>query len=143
MAALTVRLPDEKHQRLRALAKSRGTPLNRLIDEMATLMLAEFDAETRFAVRAVRGATPQRASRKLCAGITLRCVSAALYDCPNRISPENKKQCSGNLKNQPIANQRLIAFGVELALAALPPCAFLRVFAPSHESNRFLIPTRS
>lgn len=55
MAALTVRLPDEKHQRLKALAKSRGTPLNRLIDEMATLMLAEFDAETRFRIRAKQG----------------------------------------------------------------------------------------
>lgn len=56
MTALTVRLPDEKHRRLKALAKSRGTPLNRLIDEMTTLMLAEFDAETRFRVRAERGA---------------------------------------------------------------------------------------
>ncbi len=56
MAALTVRLPDEKHLRLKALAKSRGTPLNRLIDEMTTLMLAEFDAETRFRLRAGRGA---------------------------------------------------------------------------------------
>jgi hypothetical protein len=56
VAALTVRLADEKHQRLKALAKSRGTPLNRLIDEMTTLMLAEFDAETRFSVRAARGA---------------------------------------------------------------------------------------
>ena len=34
MAALTVRLPDEKHMRLKALAKSRGAPLNRLIEEM-------------------------------------------------------------------------------------------------------------
>ena len=56
MTALTVRLPDEKHRRLKALAKSRGTPLNRLIDEMTTLMLAEFDAETRFNVRAACGA---------------------------------------------------------------------------------------
>jgi predicted transcriptional regulator len=56
MSALTVRLSDEKHQRLKALAKSRSTPLNRLIDEMTTIMLAEFDAETRFAVRAARGA---------------------------------------------------------------------------------------
>ena len=54
--ALTVRLPDEKHMRLKALAKSRGTPLNRLIDEMTTLMLAEFDAETRFLLRAEQGA---------------------------------------------------------------------------------------
>jgi predicted transcriptional regulator len=56
MTALTVRLPDEKHRRLKALAKSRGTPLNRLIDEMTTLMLTEFDAETRFQIRAARGA---------------------------------------------------------------------------------------
>lgn len=55
MTALTVRLADEKHRRLKALAKSRGTPLNRLIDEMTTLMLAEFDAETRFQVRAAHG----------------------------------------------------------------------------------------
>ena len=55
MAALTVRLPDEKHRRLKALAKSRGTPLNRLIDEMTTMMLAEFDAETRFRLRAAHG----------------------------------------------------------------------------------------
>jgi predicted DNA-binding protein len=59
MSALTVRLSDEKHLRLKALAKSRGTPLNRLIDEMTTLMLTEFDAETRFAVRAARGADRQ------------------------------------------------------------------------------------
>lgn len=56
MTALTVRLPDEKHRRLKALAKSRGTPLNRLIDEMTTQMLVEFDAETRFQLRAERGA---------------------------------------------------------------------------------------
>jgi len=55
MTALTVRLPDEKHRRLKALAKRRGTPLNRLIDEMTTVMLAEFDAETRFRLRAKRG----------------------------------------------------------------------------------------
>ena len=56
MSALTLRLPDDKHQRLRALAQSRGTTLNRLIDEMTTVMLAEFDAETRFKLRAERGA---------------------------------------------------------------------------------------
>lgn len=56
MTALTVRLPDDKHQRLRALAESRGTTLNRLIDDMATVMLAEFDAETRFKLRVARGA---------------------------------------------------------------------------------------
>lgn len=56
MSALTLRLPDDKHQRLRALAQSRSTSVNRLIDEMTTLMLVEFDAETRFKLRAERGA---------------------------------------------------------------------------------------
>ena len=56
MTALTLRLPDDKHQRLRALAQTRGTTINRLLDEMTTLMLAEFDAETRFKLGAARGA---------------------------------------------------------------------------------------
>ena len=55
MTALTIRLPTEKHIRLKALAQSRGTPLNRLFEEMATMMLAEFDAETHFQMRAKRG----------------------------------------------------------------------------------------
>ena len=38
------------------MAKSRGAPLNRLIDEMTTVMLVEFDAENRFQLRAARGA---------------------------------------------------------------------------------------
>jgi predicted transcriptional regulator len=59
MSALTVRLPDDKHARLRALAQSRGTTLNRVIDEMTTMMLAahqnERDAEVRFRLRAAKG----------------------------------------------------------------------------------------
>lgn len=55
MAALTLRLPNDKHERLRALAQSRGTSVNRLLDEVTTLLLAEFDAETRFRIRAAQG----------------------------------------------------------------------------------------
>ncbi len=54
-ARLTIRLPDDKYERLKALARERGTTVNRLVDEMATLMIAEHDAETRFRVRAQRG----------------------------------------------------------------------------------------
>lgn len=65
MTALMVRLPDEKHKRLSALAKRCGTPINRMIDEMTTLMLFEFDAETRFRLRAARGASKvDRASHR-------------------------------------------------------------------------------
>ena len=52
---MTIRLPDDKYERLKALSKRRGTSVNRLIDEMATLLLAEFDAEARFQLRAERG----------------------------------------------------------------------------------------
>ena len=55
MSALTIRLPDDKHRRLKEFSKRRGTSVNRLIDEMTTLMLADFDAEMRFAFRAARG----------------------------------------------------------------------------------------
>lgn len=55
MSALTLRLPDDKHARLKSLARRRGTSVNRLIEEMATVAIAEADAETRFALRAERG----------------------------------------------------------------------------------------
>ena len=55
MTALTLRLPEDKHRRLKALARQRGVSINRLLDEAATLLLTEFDAETRFRLRAERG----------------------------------------------------------------------------------------
>jgi hypothetical protein len=55
MSRLTIRLPDDKYECLKALSKRRGTSLSRLIDEMATLLLAESDAEARFQMRAERG----------------------------------------------------------------------------------------
>ncbi len=55
MSALTIRLEDEKYERLKEIARRRNTSVNRLIDEMATQLLAESDAETRFALRAQRG----------------------------------------------------------------------------------------
>lgn len=55
MATMTIRLPDSKHDRLRRLAQSHGVSLNKLVDEWASMALAQFDAETRFQVRAARG----------------------------------------------------------------------------------------
>ena len=55
MSALIIRMPEEKRERLKTLAKSRNVSVNKLIEEMATVMLAEFDAETRFRIRAARG----------------------------------------------------------------------------------------
>ena len=48
MATLTIRLPDDKHDRLKALARHREISVNKLIEEISTQTLAEFDSETRF-----------------------------------------------------------------------------------------------
>ncbi len=55
MSTLTIRLPETKHARLRNLAKARGISINRLMDELATMALAEHDTETRFRVMAAKG----------------------------------------------------------------------------------------
>jgi predicted transcriptional regulator len=55
MGTMTIRLPDATHERLKRLAKARNVSLNKLIEEFSTAALAEFDAETRFRVRAGRG----------------------------------------------------------------------------------------
>lgn len=59
MATMTIRLPDAKHKRLRRLAENHGISLNKLVDEWASMALAQFDAETRFHARAARG-NPER-----------------------------------------------------------------------------------
>ncbi|ENN89409.1 hypothetical protein RHSP_66658 [Rhizobium freirei PRF 81] len=55
MSTLTIRLPNDQHERLKALAAARGTSLNKLFEELTTKALTEFDAETRFRLRAARG----------------------------------------------------------------------------------------
>ncbi len=55
MATLTIRLPDDKHERLKELAKKRQISVNKLIEELSTVALAEFDAETRFRAMAAKG----------------------------------------------------------------------------------------
>ncbi len=54
MSVLTIRLPDDQHARLRALAAHRGISMNRLVEELATRAVAEFDTELRFRARAAR-----------------------------------------------------------------------------------------
>ncbi len=55
MSTLTIRLSDDKHARLRQLAKHRDISVNKLIEEFATISIAEFDAETRFRALAASG----------------------------------------------------------------------------------------
>ena len=57
MGSLHLRISDEKHQRLRELAKSRNISVNKLLEELTTMALTEYDLETRFKLRANRGST--------------------------------------------------------------------------------------
>ena len=55
MSTLTIRIPSDKHNRLKQLAKYRHISVNKLIDELSTQAIAEFDSETRFRALAARG----------------------------------------------------------------------------------------
>lgn len=60
MSTVTIRLPDLKHERLKQLAKARKISINKLIEELATVALAAFDAEMHFRALAAQG-DPARA----------------------------------------------------------------------------------
>ncbi len=55
MSAITFRLPDSKHERLKELAKSQHISLNRLFDELTTVALVQFDAKASFDIRVKKG----------------------------------------------------------------------------------------
>ena len=60
MSTLTIRLTEDKHERLKALARAKAISINKLMDELATVALANYDARVRFETRAARG-NPKRA----------------------------------------------------------------------------------
>ena len=43
ISTLTIRLPEEKHTRLREIARQRGLSFNRLMDELSTIALVDYD----------------------------------------------------------------------------------------------------
>lgn len=55
MSTLTVRLSDDKHNRLKALAAHKKISMNKLIEELSTQAIAEFDTEIRFKAIAATG----------------------------------------------------------------------------------------
>ncbi len=59
MVTLTIRLSDEKHERLRQMAKQRKISINKLMEEMSTATLAQFDAEVRFRALARKGSSKE------------------------------------------------------------------------------------
>ena len=60
MSTMTIRLPDDKHQRLKQLAKSRHLSINKLVEELTTSILSAHDAEVRFRALALKG-NPKKA----------------------------------------------------------------------------------
>jgi len=60
MSTLTLRLPNDTHDRLKQLAAMRGMSLNQLMHELSIQALTSFDAETRFRTMAAQ-ADSQRA----------------------------------------------------------------------------------
>ncbi|AGF53544.1 ssr5117 (plasmid) [Synechocystis sp. PCC 6803] len=59
MGTLTIRMPDDKHSRLKQLAESRGISVNKLVEELSTIALTEFDAYNRFRLMAARGSVTE------------------------------------------------------------------------------------
>ena len=55
MSTLTIRLPDDTHERLRSMASDRGISVNKLMEELSTLALTQYDTETRFRAAATAG----------------------------------------------------------------------------------------
>ncbi|MCP3685574.1 MAG: toxin-antitoxin system HicB family antitoxin [bacterium] len=55
MGTITVRLPDDTHKRIKELAASRKTSINKLYEEFTVMALTAFDAENRFKAIAGKG----------------------------------------------------------------------------------------
>ena len=48
MSVVTLRLPDDQHQRLKAMAQARGVSLNKLFETLTAQALTENDIELRY-----------------------------------------------------------------------------------------------
>lgn len=48
-------MPDDKHSRLKALAQYRHLSVNKLIEELSTVALTEFNNDVRFRALAANG----------------------------------------------------------------------------------------
>jgi hypothetical protein len=55
MSTLTIRLPDDKHERLKALVRSNSISINKRIAELAMVALSSYDSRVRFETRAAKG----------------------------------------------------------------------------------------
>ena len=70
---------DAKHQRLKAFARARGVSLNKLVEEWATVALAQLDAENRYQLRVARG-QPESSAPECRATSPARSVARRFWD---------------------------------------------------------------
>ena len=60
MRRVTIRLPDDTHGRLKEIARQRGImSMNKLMEELSTIAIAQYDVETRFRAMAARGSAAE------------------------------------------------------------------------------------
>ncbi len=55
MSTFTIRISDDKYERLKLYAKYKKISLNKLFDELSTIALTQFDAKNRFDAMALKG----------------------------------------------------------------------------------------
>jgi len=55
MGTITLKLPDDLHQGIEFLAAQRKVSINKLYEELSSLLLRGYDAEMRFRKRAAGG----------------------------------------------------------------------------------------
>ena len=55
MSTLTIRLPDDTHDRMKEIARRCGISVDKLVEELSTIAIAQHEAETRFRALAARG----------------------------------------------------------------------------------------
>ena len=55
ISRVTLRLPEQRHQRLKAMAQSRGISLNKLFEQLTAQALTENDIEIRYRRMATTG----------------------------------------------------------------------------------------
>jgi plasmid stability protein len=55
MSTLTIRLPDDTAERLKALARSPGLSMNKLVEELSTQALSAWDTENHSRALATTG----------------------------------------------------------------------------------------
>lgn len=59
MSTLTICLPDDLAERLKALARSRGLSMNKLVEELSAQALSAWDTENHFRALAATGNVQQ------------------------------------------------------------------------------------